>query len=198
MKQVVIIHGGTTFSSREKYLDYLKNKQIQIDRLVPSPTWKNSLQSELGDDYLVLCPSMPNSTNADYEEWKLYFDRVCEVMTDNAILIGHSLGGIFLVKYLSEHKLAQSITATILIAAPFDDESDEDLTNFKITQVPELFTEQAGKIVFFNGADDPVVSIDEMHRYRKVLPTADYIIQSAPDHFVRAHLPELTATILSL
>ena len=44
-------------------------------------------------------------TNARYEEWKIWFERMIPFLNDNVILVGHSLGGIFFVKYLSENLL---------------------------------------------------------------------------------------------
>jgi predicted alpha/beta hydrolase family esterase len=198
MKQIIVIHGGTTFSSYDKYLDYLRKKTITAERLTSASGWKNGLQSTLGHDYQVLLPSMPNATNAQYDEWKLWFERIVEVITDDCILIGHSLGAVFLVRYLSENVFPKQIAATILIAAPFNDESDEDLTDFKLTQVPELFADQAGRVIFFMGSDDPVVAPSEIEKYRTALPTAEYNILSAPDHFVRPEFPELIRIVRSL
>lgn len=198
MKQVIVIHGGTTFASYDTYLDYLSRKTVSIDRLLPKSSWKDSLQQALGEDYLVLTPSMPNSTNAKYGEWKLWFERITEIITDDCILIGHSLGGIFLAKYLSECEFPRRIKATILIAAPYDDESDEDLADFKLTGVSSLFQQQAGKILLFYGEDDPVVSASESEKYRQALPEANIHQQAAPDHFVRERFPELVRAIAGL
>lgn len=198
MKQVIVIHGGTTFSDYEKYLDYLRTKTIKIERLTYAPTWKNGLQADLGDNYQVLLPSMPNTTNAQYSEWKLWFDRIAEIIDDNSILVGHSLGGMFLAKYLSENIFPKNVAATILIAAPFDDETIEDLTDFKLTRISDLFTKQAGRVVFFNGVDDPVIPTIELEKYKAELPNAEFNITSAPDHFVRPQFPELIATIRSI
>ena len=131
MKQVVVIGGGTTFARYEDYIESLRTKVVRIDRIAYSPSWKQSLQERLGSEYLVLIPSMPNTANAKYSEWKIYFDRVVEVLEDDCILLGHSMGGIFLAKYLSENKLPIRIGATVLIAAPFSDETAEDLDEFK-------------------------------------------------------------------
>jgi len=195
MKQVILIGGGTTFSSYEKYLEYLQTKTVSIDRLMHNPSWKESLQKKLGNKYLVLQPSMPNKTNARYNEWALWFSRITEVIEENCVLVGHSLGGCFLVKYLSENTFPKKIRATILLAAPFDDESIEDLTDFKLHDISDLFRKQAGKTVFFAGTDDPVVPFHETQKYKKRLPDAEYIVTPAPDHFVRAEFPEIVAKI---
>jgi predicted alpha/beta hydrolase family esterase len=197
MKQVIVIHGGTTFSTYEKYLDYLRTKTIHVDRLTHKSTWKDQLQANLGDEYQVLLPTMPNGTNARYSEWKLWFDRISKVIEDDCILIGHSLGAVFLAKYLSETSFSKKISATILIAAPYHDETIEDLTEFKIEQLSSKLDEQAGRIIFFNGLDDPIIPPSEIDCYRKELPDAEYNIISASDHFVRTDFPELLSAIRS-
>lgn len=198
MQQVIVVHGGTTFQDYDEYLKTLSNKELNIDRLTYRPMWKELLQENLGNDFQVLLPSMPNSSNARYNEWKIWFDHLSNLFSDNCILIGHSLGGVFLAKYLSENSLAIKVKATILIAAPYNDESVEDLTDFKILTLSKRLTEQAGQIIFFNGTNDPVVSQSDLRKYQKNLPSADFKILPAADHFVREDFPELIKLIKNL
>jgi predicted alpha/beta hydrolase family esterase len=198
MKQIIVIHGGTTFARYDDYLEYLRTKQPSIDRLTYQTFWKEGLQDELGAEYQVLLPSMPNKTNAKYSEWKLWFDTLSGLFADDCILVGHSLGGIFLAKYLSENTFPHRIKATILIAAPFKDESVEDLADFKLAGISDLFKQQAGKVIVFGGEDDPVISKDELQRYKQELLDADFRIMPAPDHFMRVDFPELTQVLTEL
>jgi len=98
MQQVVFIHGGTTFYEYKDYLNYLRSKPVRISDLTRQRLWFNRLQEDLGDDFQVLAPVMPNGTNAKYDEWAIWFGRIAEVVEDNVILVGHSMGGIFLAK----------------------------------------------------------------------------------------------------
>lgn len=198
MKQVIVIHGGTTFVDYDNYLQYLQTKQVSAERFVHVPMWKETLQEKLGPDYQVLLPSMPNKTNAKYNEWKLWFDNISQILTDECILIGHSLGGIFLAKYLSENQFPRTIKATILVAAPFDDETTEDLGDFKIASLSDTFRSQAGKVIIYYGADDPVIPVGEAGKYRAQLPDAEFYELSAPDHFVRTDFPEIAACVQRL
>ncbi len=198
MQQVIVIHGGTTFQDYDMYLKTLSEKELNIDRFVYRPMWKELLKDNLGKEFQVLLPSMPNSSNARYNEWKIWFEHLSGLFLDNCILIGHSLGGVFLAKYLSENSLAIKLKATILIAAPYDDESVEDLTDFKIVSLSKQLTEQAGRIIFFNGIDDPVISQSDLRKYQKYLPSAEFEILSAPDHFVREDFPELIKLLKEL
>jgi predicted alpha/beta hydrolase family esterase len=198
MQQVIIIHGGTSYADYGNFLNDLATKKLYADRFTFKPMWKELLQEELGDSYQVLLPSMPNKTNAKYSEWEIWFRHFTEMIEDGCILIGHSLGAIFLAKYLSENIFPRTIKATILVAAPYDDEETEDLTDFKLDGVSDLFKEQAGEVFFFFGSDDPVISAGEIDKYKKDLPEATFSIIPAPDHFVRQDFPELTALIKEL
>jgi uncharacterized protein len=198
MQQIIVIHGGTTFSDYDNYLEYLANKPLHVDRLTYSPMWKEQLQDQLGAGYQVLLPAMPNKTNARYSEWKIWFEHLTSIFTDECILIGHSLGAIFLAKYLSENVFPRTIKATILVAAPYDDESEEDLTDFKIETISDTFIKQAGRIVFFNGPDDPVISMSDLNKYKTSLPSAEFNLLPAPDHFMRTDFPQLTALLKEL
>lgn len=199
MTQILTLHGGTTFATHEAYLDYLKTAPVHPERMTFKPMWKDLLQRSLDPSYTVLSPRMPNSTNARYEEWKIYFDKIAQqVLEDDCILVGHSLGGIFLVKYLSENEIPVKVKATILVAAPYSDESTEDLTDFKLPQeLPALFAKQSGSVTLFFGHDDPVIAPVEIENYRRALPEATIIVTDAPDHFVREEFPEILEVIRS-
>ena len=198
MKQVVVIHGGTTFSDYDNYLQSLTTKTLHTERFIYKPMWKELLQEKLGDAYQVLLPAMPNKTNARYEEWALWFRHLTDIIEDDVILIGHSLGAIFLAKYLSDNEFPHIIKATILVAAPYDDDTDEDLGDFRIESINHQLSNQAGRLVFFAGNDDPVISNSEILKYQTMLPDAEFHIVSAPDHFVRQDFPELTNLLKQL
>lgn len=198
MTQIIAIHGGTTYADYNEYLSDLATKTLYPERFTFKPKWKDRLQEKLGDEYQVLLPSMPNSTNAKYSEWAIWFKHLEDIIEDDCILIGHSLGAIFLAKYLSENTFSRSIKATILVAAPYDDEETEDLTDFKLKAISDRFTSQAGKVILFFGNDDPVISSKEIKKYQRALPNGEFHVLSAPDHFVREEFSELTDIIAAL
>lgn len=198
MKQVIVIHGGTAFANNEDYLHDLTTKPVYVERLTYKPMWKELLQEQLGAEYQVLLPAMPNKTNARYAEWKLWFDNVTKVITDDCILIGHSMGAVFLAQYLSNNIFPRHIKATILIATPYDDETEEDLVDFKLEGITDLFKSQAGKVVVINGDNDPVIPASDIQKYKSDLLEANFITIPAPDHFMRVEFPELTSIIRNL
>jgi len=196
----LVIHGGTTFETNKEYLAFLKNRKIDLERILrPHQGWKNKLQEELGENFKLLRPQMPDSTNARYREWKIWFERVIPFCGQEVILLGHSLGGIFLVKYLSENDFPIKIRATILVAAPFDDsDSEESLTDFKLPASLKKFAKQGGKIYLIQSKDDPSVSFEQLKKYRQALPNTETMIFNDRGHFNQETFPEITQLIKQL
>jgi len=197
-KQVVVIHGGTTFDSYEEYIEFLKNREVDIDTFKYGPGWKNSLQKNLNGSFEVLLPRMPNSNNAKYEEWKIWFERLIPFLEDGVILVGHSMGGIFLPKYLSENDFPKKIRATILVAAPFDDETEETLDTFRLPNSIKGFGEQSGKIFLYQSKDDPEVPFGEVDKYKKLIPQATLRIFEDRGHFNTEEFPEIVEEIKNI
>src|SRR5262245_41584597 len=129
--QVVVIHGGTSFAKYSEYLRFLKNEELTVQKMKPRKGWKYYLKSELGRGFEVLQPRMPNPMNAKYAEWKLWFEKVIPFLHGEVILVGHSMGGLFLAKYLSTATFPKKITALFLLAAPFSKaDKTEDPSDF--------------------------------------------------------------------
>ena len=196
-QQVFVIHGGTAFDTYEEYFDYLKNKEVSLEKL-QGRDWKMSLQENLGDGYEVFLPKMPNAQNAVYKEWCIWFEKFLPLLNDGVILIGHSLGAVFLAKYLSEHDVFKKISATLLVAPPFGRDLGEPLPQFSITEPLTKFNEQGGKIIIFHSKDDPVVDFVELTHYQEQLPTAEIRIFEDRGHFNMEEFPEIVEEIRNL
>lgn len=197
-KQVVVIHGGDTFDSYEDYLTFLNAFEVDKESLF-SKDWKKSyLQSELGEEYEVLLLQMPNKFNAKYLEWKIWFEKYIPFFNQELILVGHSLGGIFLAKYLAENTLEKTIKAVFLIAAPFDNVDTYSLADFGLPSSLELIEKQVEHIFIFQSQDDPVVPFLELAKYQAELPSAQARVFTDKGHFNQETFPELVDEILKL
>ncbi|MEI6296425.1 MAG: alpha/beta hydrolase [bacterium] len=195
-KQIVIIHGGTTFDTYEEYIAYLKNKEVGIDKFKMRKDWKDTLISVLSGDIEVLFPRMPNGTNARYEEWKIWFEKMIPFLNDEVVFIGHSLGGIFLAKYFSESVLGKNNKALILVAAPFDREGQGDsLGDFILSKSLDKVDEQFSKVYLIHSKDDPVVPFKQSGEYKKALVKSELIIFEDRQHFNQEVFPEIVDLI---
>ncbi|MFA6297146.1 MAG: alpha/beta hydrolase [Candidatus Paceibacterota bacterium] len=199
-QQILLLHGGTTHPSYDTYLEELKNKNLKLERILSQRNWKNELQDQLGEDFAVYTPQMPNKQNAQYEEWKLVFEKIVELLDNNFILVGHSLGAIFIVKYLSENMISKTIKKTLLLGTPFDDEElgDESLCSFLRKENLKNFEQQAGEVFFYHSEDDFSVPFNHIGKYRQELPNVSIRTMKDRNHFLQEEVPELVVDIKSV
>lgn len=198
MKQVIVIHGGDSFPTYEAYISSLKDKIIDLDRLRPHASWKASLPGALGSDYDVLTPTMPNASNARYDEWQIWFEKLVPFLHDDVILVGHSLGACFLTRYLAENPFPVRIAATLLVAGVYSADNAEMTEEFAAPASLALLAEQGGRIFLYHSQDDPVVPFAELAKYQAALPHATTRVFTDRQHFNQDTFPELVADIRSL
>lgn len=199
MRQVVAIHGGDAFATHEEYIQFMKSYPIEsVEYYRRKGGWRGSLQDVLGEDYMVLSPQMPCKWNAKYAEWKLWFERMFPFLEDGVILIGHSLGGVFLARYLAEEKFPKQIAGTFLVAPPHGMGTLGIIPEFTAPASLDLLAQQGGKVVIYFSKDDPVVPFAECAEYQKALPTATVRIFEDRKHFNQDEFPEIVADIKSL
>lgn len=196
-RQIIIIHGGDTFNTYEEYLKFLKDWQIDFEDYRNGKSgWKKTLGERLGFDFEVIMLNMPNKINAKYLEWKIWFEKFIPHLNSEVILIGHSLGGTFLAKYLSENNFSKKILATFLVAPAYDDEnSDYSMADFMLPENLNKFREQGEKIFIYGSADDPVVSSIDFDKYEKALRGITVRKFTDRGHFNQEELPEIVKDI---
>jgi predicted alpha/beta hydrolase family esterase len=194
--QILMIHGGMTFKNRKDYLLFLKTRKISIEKKI---RWAEGyLDKELGKKFEIIRPRMPQSDDAKFEDWKIHFERYLSYLRNNIILIGSSLGGIFLAKYLSEHKFPKKILHTYLVCPPFDDTClAEDLVGgFKLKSDLSLLEKNSKKLTLLFSADDDSVPVAHAEKYRNKLKNAEIIIyKSKNGHFNISKFPEIIKMI---
>ncbi len=194
--QIFIIHGGMTFKSRKDYLHFLKTRKISIEQKM---RWTDDyLKKELDKDFEIIKPRMPLQDNAKYNEWKIYFERYFPYLKNNIILIGTSLGGIFLAKYLSENKFPKKVLSTYLICPPFDNTVyGEDLVGgFKLKSDLSMIEKNSKNLNLLFSKDDDVVPISHADKYRKKLKNANIVIyESKNGHFDISEFSEIIKMI---
>jgi hypothetical protein len=197
-KQIVVIGGGDTFKTYKEYISYLQNIKFDFRKL-KIRRWKETLAENFSDNFEVLSMKMPNTANAKFNEWKIMFNKLLPFLKDNVILLGHSLGGIFLAKYLSENKFPRKIKATFLVSTPYyEKDSEYTLGDFKLPKKLDKFQKQGGKIFLYHSKDDPVVPFVDLGKYGKALPEAKISVFKNRKHFDQTKFPELVKDIKDL
>lgn len=192
-KQIIFIHGGDSFDSYGDYLDNLKNSNPSIEWFIYRKKWIDNLYRKLSEEFEVFAPHMPNKQNANYLEWKIWFEKMIPFIEDGVILIGHSQGGIFLAKYLSENVYPRKLKSVILVAPPHSE--TPEIGSFKLERPLENIFKQCQNIHLFQSTDDPVVPASEAQIYKDELPEINLHIFEDRQHFNQESFPELTELI---
>ena len=196
MKQVIVIHGGDSFDTHEDYLQSLKFWPVTLETFLPRENdWKWHLQGDLGAEYQVFLPQMPNKSNARYSEWKIWFERMFPFLNNEVILVGHSMGGTFLAKYLSENTFPKNINLLIL-TAPAHNQTRE-VGDFILGNLSSI-SKQCKLVHIFHSQDDQVVPFSELGGFKKELPQAQTHILEDRGHFPQEHFPEVVQLIKSV
>jgi predicted alpha/beta hydrolase family esterase len=194
-KQILLVHGGMTFKNDKDYLQYLKTKKVSTKK---RPYWEADLEKKLQSKFEIIRPRMPLQDNAKYRDWKILFERYVPLLKKDYILIGSSLGGIFLARYLSENKIPKRALSVFLVCAPFDDDSPvEDLVGgFELKNDISLLTKNTKNLHLLFSKDDDVVPVSHAEKYRKKLPEAHIVIyKDKKGHFTVPTFPEIIRMI---
>lgn len=198
-KQIFIIHGGMTFKSRAGYLSFLKKRPISLEK---KNSWSGAyLDKKLDKDYDIIRPRFPLQDNANYDEWRIHFERFIPLLKPGVIFIGSSLGGIFLAKYLSENIYPKKIRGVFLVSPPFDgSDSEEELAGgFRLKSGLTLLEKNAKNLFLFFSKNDIVVPPSQAEKYRKKLKQANiFIYNNKNGHFKVTAFPEIVRLIRHL
>jgi predicted alpha/beta hydrolase family esterase len=194
--QILYIHGGSTYRSRKDFLATLKVLKISIEKRI---RWSDDfLDQQLGDKFDIIRPKMPLKEFARYSEWKIFFEHYFPYLRDGIVLIGSSLGGIFLAKYLSENKFPIKISSLVLVAPPFDNSlsSEELVGGFKLKSNLLLISQNCPQVNLLFSEDDPLATLAHAQKYRQKLPQANFVFfQSKNGHFKVSEFPEIIEMI---
>lgn len=207
-KQVVFIHGGSSYSDHDQFLLHLKTRKIEdpFGEAIEPKKWKYTIREELASTHEVAYPQMPNSNNSKYLEWKIWFLRHLDLARDGVLLVGWSQGAYFLLKYLSENEAPLKIGGLFLIAPPFETDTfptegaveDGGDFGFDPEKLPNV-ERQVEHIFIYHSKDDAVVPYTHGVKLSGKLPKATFRTFENRDHFFNEEtFPELIADIKSL
>ena len=109
MDRAIILHG---MMSEKKYHDLSREDSSSNCHWIP---W---LQHQLcARDILAQTPELPKPYSPNYDSWKEIFERF--ELNESCLLVGHSCGGGFLVRWLSENP--NIIVNKVVLVAPWLD-----------------------------------------------------------------------------
>ena len=128
MKQLLYIHGGNLTKDNDELLKIMSTREI--NPFEEKKRRRQTLQDRL-PEFVVIKPEMPNKDMARYSTWKLWFEKYIPFLeAENLVLVGHSLGAMFLTKYLAENEFPIQISQLHLVAPVLDDQGLNEGDNY--------------------------------------------------------------------
>lgn len=141
MKSAIILHG-------------FQNEQEFHDSAQPAPGnghWMPWLQKQLMiKDIAAWTPTVPHSWRLKYSDWVEEFERY--PITKETMLVGHSCGGGFIVRWLSENPEAK--VGKVVLVAPWINPIGEESTDFFEFEMNQNIVKQTGGIAIFASDND--------------------------------------------
>jgi len=188
----IVIH-GSNINDKERHTnpDYVtKNKKNWI------PWIKEQLESKGIETFT---PLMPNQWDPEYESWKQEFEKLKDKINEDTVLVGHSCGTAFLLRYLSETHI--KIKKLILIAPAIIPKGFthylKEFFNFKID---EKIKETIKEMVIFTSDNDSQPYLDSAKQLYEIFQ-CKLVEFKGYGHFVKKHMgaiefPELLKEVL--
>ncbi len=154
------------------------------------------LQEQLGSDYEVLSPDMPDPDHPQYEAWRTQIEKELAALTDDAILIGHSVGGSVLLKCLAFGAYQKHIAGLFLVAAPYwGKDADWQIDEFMLPEDFAAKLPQIAQIFLYHSRNDEEVPFAHLGHYQEKLPQANARALDGHEHSFKHGLPELVDDI---
>lgn len=187
MKNAIIVHGMP--DKEEYYSDEFPSAS--------NSHWLPWLQKQLlMQDIFAVTPEMPHAYLPEYEVWKTEFERFD--ITPQTILVGHSCGAGFLVRWLSENSGA--IVGKVVLVAPWLNTTKEvSIDFFNFTLDPQLVTRTQG-VTIFNSSNDDVSIQKSVEKLCSEIEGVTCTVFNNRGHFctsdIGVEFPELLEEIL--
>ncbi|GAB6929092.1 alpha/beta fold hydrolase [Paenibacillus sp. JCM 10914] len=153
----------------------------------PLTAW---LIEALGEGYEVIAPRMPDQI--EYATWQNQLEVEMDKLTGEVILIGHSLGGTVLAKYLSEASPKIKVKSLHLVASPYwGRDPDWQNEGFTLTNSYHADSLSACPVYIYHTQEDPVVPTAHAEHYLEYFPHATLRALAGQDHYFMEGLPVL-------
>ena len=164
--------------------------------------WDNqlvdSLRSELGPDYDIHYPVMPNEADPQYAAWKQALERELAALEPGAVVVGHSVGGTILINVLADQTPQPRLGAICLISAPFIGEGGWERHDIEPRSDIAARLPRDVPIFLYHGLDDDTVPVVHVELYARALPGAHGRRLANRDHQLNNDLTEVASHIRQL
>jgi predicted alpha/beta hydrolase family esterase len=164
--------------------------------------WDNKLVASLADTlgplYEISYPRMPNEGDPSYAAWRAAISKAIAGLSDNPILVGHSVGATILVNALAENPFQKTFAGIFLIATPFIGPGGWPSDDIKPAQNLGARLPENTPIYFYHGSEDVTAPIGHVELYKQAVPQAHVRRLNGRDHQLNNDLSQVAAEILEL
>ena len=157
-----------------------------------------SLEKELGPDYEIRYPRMPDEDNPEFARWKAALRKELGELGEGAMLVGHSIGATILVHCLAEQPPETLPPGIFLVAMPFI--GKEGWPSDDIRPEPNLGAKLPAQspVYLYQGSADQTVPAGHAELYAKAIPQAVVRKLTGRDHQLDNDMSEVAADICGL
>lgn len=154
-----------------------------------------SLRRELGNEYEVRYPRMPDEGDPSYARWSTAILREITALDDGAVVAGHSVGAAILLNALAGQPPEKGLGAIVLIAAPFVGEGGWLSDEFELTSGLGAKLPPGVRVHVFHGLQDETVPPSHAGLYALAIPQAQVHQLPGRDHQLNNDLSEVAEAI---
>ena len=154
-----------------------------------------SLTTALGAGHEVRYPRMPDEQDPSSTTWVPAIQRELGSLADNAVVVGHSVGGTLLVQALTTGTRLPTLAGIVLISAPFVGPGGWPGEAFELASDLGARLPSGAPVEVFHGLDDQVVPPSHARLYGDAIPQARLHLLPGRDHQLDDDLREVAAVI---
>lgn len=147
----------------------------------PDTNWLPWIQTqEEFKNVEFIAPRFPDSANPSRAEWLKTVNKLIPEDVSDTYLVGHSLGGAFIMYLLQQWHGFMPFAGTLLVSAPFDGEDwrkDEkrmerlkDFIDIPFSQINfSAILKKVEKGLMLHAKNDPIVPFEDAKKYKETL-----------------------------
>jgi uncharacterized protein len=166
----------------------------------PNGGWRSYLMRELEKQDVYACAlSMPSPEAPKLIEWleeiKRHVDRN---QNDDMYLVGHSLGGTAILRYLEKYT-SPNLKGVVIVSAPCHQNANEKIRDFLSADFDwSIMKKKIPRVIVIHGDNDPLVPVSDAEETTKELGGTSILIPNGKHLNGSAGFIELPEVLLAI